>query len=193
MRVTGLALFGALSLAAFGCGGGDGNSSGNGAVAQVPTQSNSSGQTENAYQNGHPIALSTTDEYTLFQESEIVRIVNDHRISLGKNALVSTTGLADVARAHSMHMVIHNFFAHQNPEGDSPGTRILKSGILWSMAGENLAAGYPTPKSAFVAWMNSPGHKENVERTDWVFTGVGYWKDATSNYDTYWTQNFSRP
>ncbi len=193
MRTAVLAVIGAISLVAYGCGGGGGNSSGNGATSQVPGQPDSSGQTEDAYGNGHPITLSTMNEDNLETESEVVRIVNEHRVSLGKNALISTQGLAEVARAHSMHMTIHSFFAHQNPEGDSPGQRILKGGILWSIAGENLAAGFSTPEAAFVAWMNSPGHKDNIERDDWVFTGVGIWKESTSEYGTYYTQNFCRP
>lgn len=190
MKQTGLAVIGAICISAFGCGGGGDHQGGSSSSGSIST---SSGVTETSYQNGHPITLSTTDSHALHEEAEVVRIVNEYRVSIGLNALISTTSLSDVARAHSMHMTIHNFFSHENPEGDSPGQRILKGGVLWSMAGENLAAGYNTAESAFEAWMNSPGHKENIERNEWVFTGVGVWSDSASSYGTYYTQNFSRP
>ena len=191
MKQTGLAVIGAICISAFGCGGGGDHQSGSNSSSSGA--STFSGPPDTSYENGHPISLSTDDSHTLNQENEVVWIVNDYRVSIGLNALVSTTALSDVARAHSLHMVIHDFFAHQNPEGDSPGQRILKGGILWSMAGENLAAGYSSPETAFDAWMNSPGHKENIERVEWVFTGVGVWVDPSSAYGTYFTQNFSRP
>lgn len=195
MKQMGLAVFGAICLSAFGCGGGGDHQSGSHSSPSASSSGipSSSGLANNSYENGHPITLSTEDSHTLHKESEVVRIVNEYRVSIGLNALVSTTPLSDVARAHSLHMVIHEFFAHENPEGDSPGQRILKGGILWSMAGENLAAGYSSPEAAFDAWMNSPGHKENIERVEWVFTGVGVWVDPESTYGTYYTQNFSRP
>jgi uncharacterized protein YkwD len=61
------------------------------------------------------------------------------------------------------------------------------------MAGENIAAGYSSPQTAFDAWMASPGHKENIERDGWTYSGVGYWYDSASTYQWYWTQNFTRP
>ena len=191
MKQTGLAVIGAICISAFGCGGGGDHQGGSDSSSSEA--STFSGLSDTSYENGHPISLSTDDSHTLNKENEVVWIVNDYRVSIGLNALVSTTALSDVARAHSLHMVIHDFFAHQNPEGDSPGQRILKGGILWSMAGENLAAGYSSPETAFDAWMNSPGHKENIERVEWVFTGVGVWVDPSSAYGTYYTQNFSRP
>ncbi len=195
MKQTGLAVIGAICISAFGCGGGGDHQSGSNPSSASASSgvSTSPGLSDTSYQNGHPISLSTSDSHTLHEESEVVRIVNEYRVSIGLNALVSTAALSDVARAHSLHMIIHDFFAHQNPEGDSPGQRILKGGILWSMAGENLAAGYTSPETAFDAWMNSPGHKENIERAEWVFTGVGVWVDPSSTYGTYYTQNFSRP
>ena len=182
MQRSAFLFLGALFLAVVGCGGSDDSG-----------HSGSAGTVLGAYENGHPITMKTVSSSTLQLESEVVRIVNEHRVALGMNALVARPSIADVARGHSVHMTVHNFFAHENPEGDTPGARISKGGVAWSMAGENLAAGYSTPESAFVAWMNSPGHKENIEREGWVFTGVGYWHDSEAPYQYYWTQNFSKP
>lgn len=194
MKATAVLLAG-LAVAA-GCGGGggggsDGGSAVSGDAATKP--GDGTGDVTLSYTNGHPLSLTSSDPTTLANEAEVIRLVNDYRVSIGMNALVDVSAIRDTARANSDHMVIHNYFAHVNPEGDSPGTRITKCGISWTMAGENLAAGYSTPRSAFDAWMASPGHKENIERDGWVNTGVGYYYDSSSTYRWYWTQNFTRP
>lgn len=176
------------------CGGGGGGSDDDGSTGgSTESSPPPSGSTSQAYSNGHPLVLTTNDETTLLRESDVHRLVNERRIALGKNALIDAGGIRDVARAHSNHMIVHSFFAHTNPEGDTPGDRLRAGGVGWSMAGENIAAGYSTPQAAFDAWMASPPHKENIERDGWVYAGVGYWYDAGSPYGWYWTQNFTKP
>ena len=191
MKTIGTAAMAALTALTVGCGGGGGDGGALGSDAD--STYSSSGSATRTYPNGHPITLTTDDEATLLRESDVERLVNDRRIALGKNALIDSSAIRNVARAHSNHMIVHSFFAHTNPEGDTPGDRLHAGGVNWTMAGENIAAGYSTAQSAFDAWMASPGHKENIERDGWVYTGVGYWYDSRSTYGWYWTQNFTRP
>lgn len=147
-----------------------------------------------AYSNGHPLNWQTTAAATLSYEEEVLRLVNDHRVSLGRDVLVMDTALRRCARGHSRHMRgdVHLFFAHQNPEGDSPGDRLRRNGISFTAAGENIAAGQTSPAAAFNAWINSPGHRSNIENASWRRTGVGYQPGvSTAGYRHYWTQVFS--
>lgn len=191
-RAMGAVALALLGLAA-GCGGGGGGGGGDSAVNGNVESAPQGGTTSQSYPGGHPLVLTTDDDAVLARETEVERLVNDRRVAIGKNSLISSPGIRNVARAHSDHMIVHTFFAHINPEGDSAGDRLHSGGISWTMAGENLAAGYSTPQAAFDAWMMSPGHKENIERDGWVYTGAGYWYDAGSQYGWYWTQNFTRP
>jgi uncharacterized protein YkwD len=77
------------------------------------------------------------------------------------------------ARGQSEHMSIHDFFAHTNPEGDGPSQRYVKAGGTGG-CGENIAAGYADADAAFTGWMNSPGHKTNIENSGYTKTGTGY-------------------
>lgn len=186
------------ALAAVGCGGGgggsgDGGGGGGGSSASSGAAAGESTGSTTTYDNGHPLISPTGDSAVLARELEVITLVNDHRVSLGKDALIDAGNVRDVSRGHSGHMIVHDFFAHVNPEGDSPGGRLSRAGIGWTMAGENIAAGFSTADSAFSAWMNSPGHKENIERDGWSHTGVGYAYDAASTYTWYWTQNFVKP
>ena len=175
----------ALTVILTGCGRDGGNDQ---AVLSAPP-GGSTGATQ-TYANGHPLVLPTESQAVLDVESDVITLVNDHRVSLGLNALIDTGNIQDVSRAHSRHMIVHSFFDHINPEGDSPGGRLTSAGLPWKESGENIAAGYSTPSDAFNAWMNSPGHKQNIEYPTWSHTGVGYDNDPSSTYQTYWTQNF---
>jgi uncharacterized protein YkwD len=149
------------------------------------------------FDNGHPLSLPAEDRAILQVESEVIRLVNAHRVSLGLHALVDSPELRDAARAHSQHMIDHRFVGHVNPEGLGAGDRLTECGIAWTDAGENVAAGYAAPQEVFEAWMASPGHKEILESPAWTHTGAGYAVDLepteTFPYVHYWTQKFLKP
>ncbi len=146
-----------------------------------------------SYASGHPINWTSVDPTELAQEDEVLTLVNNHRIAMGLNVLLSDATMRDCARGHSRHMRgdNHGFFDHVNPEGDAPWDRMTKCGVAWSAVGENIAAGYPDATSVFNTWMNSSGHRANIEGAGWGRTGVGYQPGGGSGFSTYWTQVFA--
>jgi uncharacterized protein YkwD len=160
VRWASLALI--LGIVPFGCG--DDKAGGPAPVAEV------------AYSNGHPVALSTSDEAILSVEDELFRLTNEHRASIGLPVLGEDAQTRNVARGHSAHMAVHDFFSHTNPEGEGPGDRLLRAGVRWRSYGENIAAGYPSAQAAFQAWLSSPGHRANIEGSGWTHVGNGYWE-----------------
>jgi len=54
---------------------------------------------------------------------------------------------------------------------------------------ENVAAGQPTAQSVMTAWLNSSGHKANIEG-NYTHIGIGVAKDQ--NGSKYYTQIFYR-
>ena len=135
------------------------------------------------YANGHPLLLPNSDPGVTVFESELLRLVNDHRLNLGKAPLVPSTLLGDAARAHSRHMIDHRFFAHASPEGLTPAERLALANVDWSAVGENIAAGYSTPQAVYDAWMASPEHRANMESDSFSFAGIGYAQDAAPSAD----------
>lgn len=138
---------------------------------------------ELTYENGHPLSLPNSDPGVAVFETELLRLVNDHRLALGLSPLVPSTRLSDAARAHSRHMIDHRFFAHATPEGQTPSERVTLANIDWSQVGENIAAGQSTPQGVFDAWMASPEHRANMESPGFAFAGVGYAQDAAPTAD----------
>jgi uncharacterized protein YkwD len=115
-----------------------------------------------------------------------VDIANSHRRSVGCENLSWNADVAAVAQAHSMDMVQRDFFAHDNPDGDSPFDRLTNAGIAYSSAAENIASGYGTAASVLEGWLNSAGHRANLENCGLTQAGVGL-------LETRWTHLFINP
>ncbi|MNO04115.1 Cysteine-rich secretory protein family protein [compost metagenome] len=56
-------------------------------------------------------------------------------------------------------------------------------GIHYTYAGENIAKGQKDPAEVMAAWMNSPGHKQNILSPNYTKIGVAY-------YNGEWVQEF---
>ena len=122
-------------------------------------------------------------------ESEAFRLLNRDRVENGLLPLRCHDQLLAVARLHCKDMHDRQFFDHINPDGDSPFDRMAQYGIGgWSLAGENIAFGYPSPATVQAAWMDSPGHRANILTAAFTHVGVGlYEKDG----QLFWTQLFA--
>ena len=84
--------------------------------------------------------------------------------------------LSRVARVKSEDMRDNGYFSHESPTYGSPFDMMRKFGIRFRTAGENIAAGYPTPEAAVKGWMNSSGHRANILSSQFTHIGVGYAK-----------------
>ena len=51
--------------------------------------------------------------------------------------------------------------------------------------GENIAYGYPTPQDVMTGWLNSPGHKANIENASYRAIGIG-----AAGSTVFWAQDF---
>jgi uncharacterized protein YkwD len=123
-------------------------------------------------------------------EAEVLRLVNVERASAGCSPLRSKSLLVGVARAHSLDMGEHGYFAHDSQEGRSPFDRMRAAGYSGGLMGENIAAGQRTPATVMDAWMHSEGHRANILNCGFHLIGIGVATVAGSPYGIYWTQDF---
>ena len=112
--------------------------------------------------------------------------MNAHRQSVGCGPLTWISEVADVAHAHSVDMVERDFFDHTNPDGASPFDRMRDAGLGFSRAAENIAWGYATPEAVLQGWLDSSGHRANIENCALTEHGVGL-------HQTRWTHLFRAP
>ena len=114
---------------------------------------------------------------------EFISLLNAHRVSVGCAPLEWEGRVADVAEAHSEDMVTRDFFSHTNPDGDSPWDRLNDAGISFRLAAENIAWGYTSAEAVLTGWLESPGHRANIENCALTHHGVGL-------ADWHWTHVF---
>ncbi|WP_192929640.1 stalk domain-containing protein [Alkaliphilus serpentinus] len=105
-------------------------------------------------------------------EAQLFDLTNVARVKRGLTPLVRCSDADTVAYKHSYDMVKNQFFSHDNLQGLSPGDRLLKEGIDYYRAGENIAAGQQSAIYAFEGLMNSKGHREAI-LGDFENLGVG--------------------
>jgi uncharacterized YkwD family protein/spore coat assembly protein SafA len=125
------------------------------------------------------------------QEDEVIRLVNIERSKRGLQSLTQNWQLSRVARYKSQDMINKGYFSHTSPTYGSPFRMMESFGIRYSSAGENIAMGQRTPQEVMNAWMNSPGHRNNILSPSYSQIGVGLAKSKAGV--AYWTQMFIKP
>lgn len=105
-------------------------------------------------------------------ERAMLALVNKERSDRGLGILVWSDNLCNVARTHATDMWKRKYFSHYSPEGEDVGDRLGNVGIIYLIAGENLALA-PTLTLAHSGLMNSEGHKANILEQKFNKIGIG--------------------
>lgn len=103
--------------------------------------------------------LNAKYNYTA-EENEVMNLINNYRVSIGKNTLQKVDFISIKSEEHDNYMISlgtisHNFFQDRY--------QALVSNLGAKNVSENLAYNYSTPQAVFNAWLNSEGHKANIE------------------------------
>ncbi|MBM4371047.1 MAG: CAP domain-containing protein [Deltaproteobacteria bacterium] len=121
-------------------------------------------------------------------EGRIVELINQERAAQGLQPVENEPRLAAAARQHSQEMNDLEYFSHQSPteEYGTLSRRLGKAGMKsWGWAGENIAMSTSAKAEDFVQmWMDSPGHRENILRPQFRYTGIGVYGDGERFYAT---------
>lgn len=136
---------------------------------------------------GNPLKTHTTSEQSL--ADQVLALVNQERTTAGLNPLTFDPQAQTAAKAHAEDMAGRGFFDHFTPEGWTPTDRLnMLNASGFSMTGENIAVGQPTPADVMTAWMNSTGHRANILRAEFTHLGVG----VDEGSSIHWVQVFLR-
>jgi len=114
----------------------------------------------------------------------IQALTNERRRERGLSPLQRNFGLRELACQHSRDMISRSFFAHENPDGETPQDRAAQHHRqLVGQTGENIwsrTSGPPTPvtdaealaRKIVADWMGSSGHRKNILRDRFTHLGV---------------------
>ena len=120
---------------------------------------------------------------------QVLALVNEERRKVGVAPLTLSAELQSAAAIRAEE--ITQKFSHTRPDGTNFQTILPNS--RYYIAGENIAAGNSTAAKVVQQWMNSPGHRANILRSEYTELGVGYVYKENSQYKHYWVQIFRRP
>lgn len=131
---------------------------------------------------------STSNNTAESYAEKVLQLVNKERKKAGVDPLQLDTSLCSAAGVRAKE--ITKEFSHTRPDGSACFSILKEKNISYRAVGENIAAGQATPEDVVEAWMNSPGHRENILSKDFRKLGVGYVKTG-SGYKHYWVQMFT--
>lgn len=103
---------------------------------------------------------------------EIYDSLNRARVDEGLDPLAWSPALTEVGAGHAAEMYLEGYFAHVSPETGTVGDRLQDAGIVYVVAGENLALAATTGQ-VHEGLMGSPGHRANILGDAYRRVGVG--------------------
>lgn len=103
--------------------------------------------------------------------TEVFDLLNRARLDAGEDPLAWSAALAVVAEGHAVEMYTGGYFSHRSPITGTVGDRLEAAGITYVVAGENLALA-ATTADVHRGLMGSPGHRENILRSEFRRAGV---------------------
>lgn len=119
---------------------------------------------------------------------QVLALANEERRKAGVAPLRFSAELQSAAVIMAEEMT--RKYSHTRPDGTKFST-VLPDGKY--TLGESIACGSSTATKVVELWMNSPGHRANILRSDYTELGVGYMYNENSGYRHYWGQLFRRP
>ena len=93
---------------------------------------------------------------------KLIELTNQERINYNLPALSINLKLTQAAQNKADEILKYNTFSHVLPNGEKFSAPIKEADYKYTVAGENLAMGFASPKAIVNAWMNSQGHRDNI-------------------------------
>jgi uncharacterized protein YkwD len=131
---------------------------------------------------------SSTDDLNLEENltitQEIHKLVNEYRVSKGKETVEFNDAAAKIALTHTEYMISINEINHDKLDNRFKELQTLDNA---KAIAENVASRQKTALEVVQGWINSDGHRKNIEG-NYTHTGIGVKKGANGYY--FFTQIF---
>ena len=119
--------------------------------------------------------------------------LNELRSAEGLPGLTLVSELTQAARKHARDMADANFTGHTGSDGSNGGERMREAGYYWNRWAEIIGWGFGGNSERMIEWwMNSDIHRSMILSSTFEDFGVGYARNANSDWGHYWTVNFGK-
>lgn len=142
-----------------------------------------------------PLRGPVEETQSVLSVNGVVSETNMHRSEHGLSGLSINSNLTRAAEIKVDDMFARQYFEHESPTGEGPAELAQEAGYEYIMVGENLALGnYENDKVLVQAWMDSPGHRENILNGKYTEIGVAVKRGTYEGRDVWMAvQEFGRP
>ncbi|MDZ4243836.1 MAG: CAP domain-containing protein [Candidatus Doudnabacteria bacterium] len=107
------------------------------------------------------------------ESQTLMALVNEERNNRNIPQLITHSSLMVAAAQKSRDMIDRDFFNHVNPDGNYIWGNIINAGYYpYKILGENLALDFATAEGMIKAWLDSPTHRENLLRLEFINQGM---------------------
>jgi len=142
-----------------------------------------------------PLKKDSSQQGGILSVQGVVNWTNSFRQENGQAVLRINSVLNKAAEMKLDDILEGQYFAHVSPSGLGPSYWVEKAGYSYVVIGENLALGnFDGDEDLVQAWMDSPGHRENILSPRFQEIGVAV-KQGEFEGHTVWVgvQVFGRP
>lgn len=144
-----------------------------------------------------PLPLRSTEDnpQSYLTKSGVIDFTNRERIKHGLIPLKENEKLNSSAGTKAEDMFLKQYFEHQSPTGEKVSDLANEMDYKFIILGENLAMGnFKNDEDLVKAWMDSPGHRENILNPDYQEIGISVIK-GTFEGKSVWmvVQHFALP
>ena len=142
-----------------------------------------------------PLRKDEDDENAFLSVNGVIEETNRNRREAGLPELKKNASLGISAQKKVDDMFSRQYFEHDAPTGEGAGDLVNDTGYEFIVVGENLALGnYKNDMTLVKAWMDSPGHRENILKESYLEIGVAVAKGVFEGKETWLAvQHFAKP
>lgn len=124
---------------------------------------------------------------------EAARLISQYRVSRGLGPVTVSATLGKIAADHARRMAQIDRVDHVLPGEGSFDRRVLSGGYNFSVAAENIGAGYDNLAEALTGWQKSPHHNDNLLNPAVKEIGIALYNAPGTKFGTYWSLVLAAP
>lgn len=115
---------------------------------------------------------------------ELIEMTNFHRKEIGLNPLTPNIRLNQAAVNKARDILSKQYFSHTSEDGKKFSQWIKDVNYDYFYVGENLAIDFENNQEVFDAWLASPDHRANIEKSQYQEIGLAALKGKFDNHST---------
>ncbi len=123
-------------------------------------------------------------DFNSLDAEQLIDLTNQERLKHNLSPLFPNDVLTKAAANKAQDLLKGQYFSHNSPEGKKFSAWVKEVNYPYSIVGENLAEGFSSDQTIIKAWMDSPGHRDNILHPEYKEIGIAVLKGSFKGKET---------